>query len=393
MEKASNEYYSKFGYNIFGPLLLKFSYWLNENLKEKKITKVYFLARDGYILKKSFDLIKSKEIKSYYLYASRRSIIVPSLVKVKNFNEIFELISFPKYITLRKLLKKVGFDEITDDINNIFYDDELDKEYEISFLKDDITFQKKFKMVLPIILNNSNLEFKELNKYLMQNKFEDKVAIVDIGWYGSMQKALNNISSNVDIYGFYLGLYPKGNYYDEKKSFGFLFDKFHNVEECQNVFSYRYIFEFLTLAQHGSVKRFTSHGVEFYDYEYEGCIEKDISIIIQNSAIKYIKDNCNIVFKNIKYDYAISKFFLKPKLIDIKMFGDIRFEDGDYCFMAKPKSIFHYLFHITSLIDDFKKCGWKLGFMKRFLKIPLPYYKINMILRKRYSVNGGENNE
>ena len=49
--KTDYEYYKKFGYEYFGPLLQKYVYWLIENLKKEKIEKVFFLEM-GILLRK-----------------------------------------------------------------------------------------------------------------------------------------------------------------------------------------------------------------------------------------------------------------------------------------------------------------------------------------------------
>lgn len=388
MEKVSKEYFKRFGYEYFGPLLYSFTYWLIENLKQNEIEKVYFLARDGYILKRAFDEINDTKICSYYLYASRRSIIVPSLANISKFNDIFELVSLPRKISIKSLLKKVGFE----DFDSYSFKSNILEEYECDYIKNDEAIQNDFTGILSIIKENAKNELNCLKKYLAENEFYGKVAIVDVGWYGTMQKALNIIDENVEIFGYYLGLHPFGNYYDSEKSKGFLFDKTHHQDKCQELYSYRFVFEFLTLAHHGSVKKFTEDEVIFYDYEYENQDEKNISIRIQDSAIDYIKNNL-LSDKHHNYDYKINEFFNHPKLIDAVMFGDLKYVDNDTCYMARPKAFFYYLLHPRKMLYDYKKSGWKLGFMKRLIKIPFPYYKINLYLRKKYSANGGKTNE
>ena len=83
------KYFHDFGYNKLGPLLLCFSNWIYNELNKNNINKVFFLARDGYIMKQAFDIVnKNPKIKSSYFYASRRSIIVPSLCKINKTDEV-----------------------------------------------------------------------------------------------------------------------------------------------------------------------------------------------------------------------------------------------------------------------------------------------------------------
>ena len=38
-----------------------FSKWLHSELKDKKFEKIFFLARDGYLLKNAYEAIKAKK--------------------------------------------------------------------------------------------------------------------------------------------------------------------------------------------------------------------------------------------------------------------------------------------------------------------------------------------
>ena len=64
------------------------------------------------------------------------------------------------------------------------------------------------------------------------------------------------------------------------------------------------------------------------------------------------------------------------------MFGDMEFRDGEILYLAKPKSILKYALKPKSLIKDFYNSRWKIGFMKRLLKVPLPYTKMYELMKK-----------
>ena len=79
IDQTNDDYYN-FGYNVFGILLYGFNRFLHEDLEKKKINNVFFFARDGYIIKKAYDIMYSNDsIKSHYMYASRRSLRVPRI--------------------------------------------------------------------------------------------------------------------------------------------------------------------------------------------------------------------------------------------------------------------------------------------------------------------------
>lgn len=383
LNSSKIKYFSSFGYEKFGPLLLLFCNWLLKEVKAKKIKKVYFLARDGYIMKKAFDLINvNNDIKTEYFYASRRSIIVPSLWKLNDYDEIFNVIAFNKNITIKAFLKKVGLeDEKKIDSYLKQFDYEINTEIE---MKNNFKFNKFVKDIFPLIQKNSKEEWYSFQKYINAKDFKTKVAIVDIGWFGSMQSALNNLVEDTEIYGYYFGLIP-----DKKiclnNSYGFLFDTSKNIDIYKKFHYFINIFEFLFLAQHGSVKKFinNSNYIELYDYEYQNMEEETIAKIIQDNALKYISNNKN---QKLNYEATIKEFtniFLYPSIKTAKYFGNIKFKDDETKFIAKPEKFIKYLVNINKLKKDFTNSAWRIGFMKRIFLIPMPYYKMNNIIRKK----------
>lgn len=381
MKKENMDFYNDFGYNYFGSLLLGFVKWLNENLKSEKINKVYFLSRDGYVMKRAFDLIKDDSIKSYYFYASRRATIVPLLWKLEKEEEIFDVITFNKKIKIVSFLKKVGLDNI--DCTSILKEFNVDKD-DILDVDNRECFFPLLKKLFPMIKDNSKKEWEALKKYSCKMNFTEKVAIVDIGWYGTMQNSLEKLFPENKIYGYYFGITPttkiaKSNYK------GYIFSKNKNIELYMKMHYFINIFEFLFLAQHGSVKKYINENeVEFYDYEYDNREEKSIALNIQNSAINFIEKNKNM---NINVSDSISEFinyFLYPSNYSSVEFGNIQFKDDDFKYIAKPKALLYYFFNFRELKNDFIDSSWRIGFLKRLFKIPLPYYKINNIIREKF---------
>lgn len=380
--KIIEDYFYKFGYNCFGPLLISFSQWLKKELKKRNIKKVFFLARDGFVLKKAFDCIKDDDVDTKYFYASRRSIIIPSLWKCETPNEIFESIAFKKKIRIKTFFKKVGLDDYNAEKIIKKYNFNYEKDYEIEDIKNNTEFLDE---VFSIIKENSKSEWQSFIKYKEYMNFNGKIAIVDIGWYGTMQKALEKICTDIDIDGFYMALVPESGYYNSEKYHGFISDKIHDKELYNKLHYFISIFEFLFLAQHGSVKRFNTSNefVELYEYEYKDKDEKMYAAQIQKGGLEYVQTHKSD--NSLDKEDALKNLFyvmLSPKMQDVKMFGDIMFVDDEKKYMAKPKSIIFYIFHNKKFIQDFKHSSWRIGFLKRLLKVKLPYYRINNLIRK-----------
>lgn len=70
-KNKENNYWRNFGFIYGGPAVFSYMNWLKKQIIKENIKEVLFVARDGYSLKKVFDIIKSEYIKTHYIYAPR----------------------------------------------------------------------------------------------------------------------------------------------------------------------------------------------------------------------------------------------------------------------------------------------------------------------------------
>lgn len=64
-------YWRNFGFVYGGPAVFSYMNWLKKQIIKEDIKEVLFVARDGYSLKKVFDIIKPEYIKTHYICAPR----------------------------------------------------------------------------------------------------------------------------------------------------------------------------------------------------------------------------------------------------------------------------------------------------------------------------------
>ena len=188
----------------------------------KIIKKLYFLARDGYIMKAAADAIieaTGYDIKTSYLYVSRYALRNALYYKCST-AEDFEKAGFFGHCAVqsaentlkragidkeerKEVYKRIGFDG---DESKIMSDGEFDRFCEL--LKDD-------KTLFDAIRERSAPKYEALIAYLRQNGFFDnqRFAVVDSGWLGSVQKTLTQLTDGMikrgGIVGYYFGLYRK----------------------------------------------------------------------------------------------------------------------------------------------------------------------------------------
>lgn len=392
--------YYRFGYEKFGMFLWGYSKWLHKSVKDSDIKDVYFFSRDGLIMKKAFDALYN-DVQTHYLEVSRRSLRVPILWMNYELSHVVNMISPSKLVSLTTIFDGVGLD-----INN--YRSLIEK-YGFTF---ETTFDRKE------LLENKNLnslyseleadietvskkEYELLVKYIDQNHLSGKFAIVDIGWSGGMQRylieTLNKLGIDAGIKGYYIGV---ADYYKRNKEVvpdldlnGYLFDFLHDKNAKDKRSAFVGLFETLFLEQGGSVKnyRVESENVTAnrlpYEYLENGkpTFEYRNVMDIQRGALDFIKrfgDMDLNVSADTLYE-GLSETGLKPKKADIDMFADFRFfDEGETLYLAKPKSIFYYIFHVGNLKRDFLSSRWKIGFMKRLFKISLPYEEMYRAMLK-----------
>lgn len=394
-----NQYY-RFGYEKFGMFLWGYSKWLHESIKKAGIKKVYFFSRDGLIMKRAFDLL-FHDVNTYYLEVSRRSLRVPVLWMNHSLDHVLNMISPSKLILLSTIFDGVGLD-----INNYV---KLIEKYgfnlKTSFDRKQVLADKKltamYEQLRIDIENTSKKEYKLLVKYIQQNELSGDFAIVDIGWSGGMQRYLSEtldaLKIDHKIKGYYIGVaeYYKRNIevVPDLDLNGYLFDFMHDDNATDKRSAFVGLFETLFLEQGGSVKNYWDDGGAIranrlpYEYMENGNPTHEYQCVkeIQRGALDFIKKlgdieislSAEILFEGLR------QTGLEPHRKDIEMFADFRFfDEGETCYLARPKRMFRYIIHPKDFKKDFLLSRWKIGFLKRTLKIKLPYEKMYWYMRK-----------
>lgn len=375
------------GYKYLGPLYSGFNFWLYSKFDELNIDKVFFLSRDGNVMKKSFDSVYSS-FDSKYFYLSRRSITVPALAFVNTYEEMLELMNFKalKNISYKLIKDKMGISGI----NLSTYENEFgfndDTIFEGNNLDKNQEFKNFFNSVKDIIKTNSINEFKEFEKYFKKMDFCGNIAIVDIGWQGTMQKALelmiDKMGIHANIYGFYYGL-KKENVLCNKKCFGYIFDN-NDYSNYYKLFSFGGLFEYFFSSSDGSVLKYKDGFPVLDDNEYKGTNYIDILDEIQCGALSFVNDYKSVYsyydfdLKELR-EFSLDKLFefgCNPSMRILKLFEKLYYNNMENFYFLPQHSTLYYFFNLKKLKKDLNNSFWKIGFMKKLFKIKLPYLKI-----------------
>ena len=376
-----NKYYG-IGYKKFGNLFKQFKVWLDENLKASEYDHIFFLAREGLFLQKLYLVDRNKD-ESIYLYVSRRSLTVPRLYHHSQYEELEKIVVFSSAFTAKTFLNRLGLEKTDDEImkkagispNQIFY--------KKSYLKDE-KLKKLYDIFYDEIIFNAKIEWFNLIRYLKNNSFEGKIAIVDIGWNGTMQNALQNIIDETNLPvsqldGYYLGVNAKN--IKQGSAHGFLYESEMDDNSVKVASSYG-LFELITLAHHGSVKCYSSDKQNLpilYEYVASTDVNNDLKNIdtLQEGILDYVKKHKNMFQGSINWEV-----FINPSNLDIRLLGKLPFFDANYGRLINASVFKYYLFNPKKFKEDFYLSVWKMGFLKKVLRLELPYYKIYRKLRK-----------
>lgn len=397
-DKCSDYY--RFGYEKFGMFLWGYSKWLYDSSKQENIEDIYFFSRDGLIMKDAFDILYS-DVNTHYLEVSRRSLRVPILWMNYELSHVLDMISPSKLVSLRSIFDGVGLN--IEDYKNLIgkYGFNLETTFDRTSIMKNNDLKRMYLQLSEDIEKNSKKEYENLFRYLKQENVSGKIAIVDIGWSGGMQRylieTLNKLKIESEIKGYYVGV---ADYYVRNVKVvpsldlnGYLFDFSRDKNAVDLRSAFVGLFESFFLEQDGSVEKYECINDRMiakrlpYEYVVDGKYTKEYYNVkeIQQGALDFI---AKFGRKDISLDskslfQGIYRTGVNPSKMDLTLFAKFRFfDEGETSLLAMPNSYSYYIRNLSKLKIDFLKSRWKIGFMKNFLKMELPYEKMYKLMVK-----------
>jgi FMN phosphatase YigB (HAD superfamily) len=210
------------GFNACGGLLFAFTTWVHNIAEKYKIEKIYFLARDGFIMQKAMQILyKETRFETFYLECSRKSL---EPLSVSNVKEAMEVLSKGHR---RTTLKNFVIQRLECDPRKLTESDLIEFGFEslndtVKRKKDIIKIKKVIEFYGREILERFSGQKLPILKYLqgagLMNK--GRFAFCDIGYRGTSQKAIQKIITNKENLGLYFITNSKIK--PLKNTFGFL---------------------------------------------------------------------------------------------------------------------------------------------------------------------------
>lgn len=204
------------GANVIGPLYTAFVWWTLKKAGTAGIKRLYFMARDGLILKEIADLLISTshfDIEARYLHVSRESLLYPSIVDIDQFDLRWILWPIFKPVTVAKLLKRLNLDgyQVKEFLAKHGFHD-LQRPLGL-FQKLKFRHFIKDPAVQKLIRQKAAEKYELVIAFLKQEGLADGTpfAVVDLGWLALSQYAISRMLDREGtrpsngVKGYYLG--------------------------------------------------------------------------------------------------------------------------------------------------------------------------------------------
>ncbi len=256
-----------FGYCTVGPLIYDFIKWINNNSRE--YDRLWFLSREGWLLKKVYDIYCKKnslENKGEYFLSSRRAA---SLACVKNSEDIREILMQYYKGSLKNLINiRLGVS-----VSEDFYVE----------MPEDIERAMKYINVDEVI-KKAETSRKNYMEYI--GRTEGSIAVVDVGYMGTIQYYLSRLLDK-KIGGFYLCSHYKNKPHKIGCSCKSMYPVIDMGDEGNNlIFKNQMYLEAILKAPYGQLVEFRNkEAVYDNDMSYDMSVEE-----IQRGILDFVYD-------------------------------------------------------------------------------------------------------
>jgi FMN phosphatase YigB (HAD superfamily) len=256
------------GFSRFGPVYAGFIHAAAEEMKRDAVDSVWFLAREGWLLRALYESTRSQGLvddlpPSGYLYASRLSTMRTQFTDFGPV-ELAAIVSNTATRTYSKLLAPLLLSSVDQSAilsaAGVVADDAIDDAGAARLMA-----SEGFVSTVSAIGDEERTGFR---RYLERTGFPltGRVAVVDVGWGGQIQenlvKTLGLIGATTEVIGYYLGTDHRASRRRENglTMKGILVDAQDGRTAGHGAFSFVQGIELATRSPHGSVKGYALDG-------------------------------------------------------------------------------------------------------------------------------------
>lgn len=307
---------SDVGYLFFAPFLSDFVMWLAQRIHETGIQQILFAARDGYIIKKMYDMLGTG-IQTYYFLTSRTAMIRAGMENEEDI-KLVEDMHFSGSLE-EQLSERFGIEEP-------LQNDNKQKKYLTDYQQDIFKRSALMKKNYKVYLEALNLKQKE-------------TAFFDFVSKGTCQFFLDRMLSK-PIRGFYCMRLEADSSFAENLEI----QTFYEQEEVEGSEMYQnyYLFETILTSSEPSVVEFDKSGAPIFEAELRDDREIANMEQVQSGIFEYWNKYCELFWHE---DICICKQIDEKLLSLIHKIG----LDGNPFLNLKVQDPF---FHRTTQVTD-----------------------------------------
>lgn len=363
----------QYGSVIYGGYLK----WVLEGVKKYRLDAVYFLARDGHVLKRMADRLEAYAgIPIYYLHAARRTLNLACAADGLSERYIDFLCSgtfqpILNYFTRIGLprdhaeaLARRGFRNPAALLRNA----------DLPRLREVFAENETELLAHLGALRKRTLEY--LNG--LEVARHRRIGLVDLGWHGTMQRSLETLldygGRRPEVHGFYYGLFDAAA---PSRTRGLIMhtlacSEFHSIEEQRKVQSMVNLLELLHSAPHGGVVDYArgESGMSpvFADSPVERMQYDEKLSRFQAGAIEAGRASFASLHP-LHCRAAAEDLIVTPSAEEAELLGDLRFYDGfEHVGTYKPLVTLPSPWASVSAIHHaYRASYWRAGFLKRLI--------------------------
>ncbi|ALV91150.1 MULTISPECIES: HAD-IA family hydrolase [Pantoea] len=335
----------KLGYIAIAPLMFGFLQWIMTQAKRDGVDQLLFLSRDAQVLYRMANVLFPiedgwPEIK--YALSSRRSARVASIFHKGDISELID--SAISNCKLNEFFSgKFGFDIFSTDVELIHKHGFNSFDQQISHLNREQLRELSYDISNEIIAA-AKKEREHLRDYYVKLGVTEKnsIGLVDIGYAGTMQAALEKITDAEHIKGYYYITFESAlNQLERTGSMRgyageFVKRQIHSDPICHNGFLYETIFcssdsSFIAFKEKNENHAMPTFINNSFDYKRRGIVDK-----IHNACVSFARDLrstydsdvSSLLINSITASKIFNDFIINPSGRDAEIFEGCIFEDA-----------------------------------------------------------------
>lgn len=236
--------------HVFAPALFSYVRWVLLHAQESGKRRLYFLARDGYMMYLVAKYLCEKKglpIECRYLYCSRYALRSAEYMLLGE-DCLHYVCLGGMNVTFEKLMRRSGLDaaEAEAVAGRLGFAERMGEQLSHEQIKTLRTQLKQSAFFMEKVLAHAGERYPLVIGYLKQEGLTDSVpyAIVDSGWTGSMQRSLDRLLKSADyggaIEGYYFGMYEYAEDMERSSYHTYYFspekDNLRKAFFCNNLF-------------------------------------------------------------------------------------------------------------------------------------------------------------